>query len=445
MISIDTKENEIAILSLMLKDKDGRIEAINKLKVDYFSSDLHRRIFKTIANMEKEQKNIDLTLVIQEMDNLGLKKDGDITKVSNIYTSLSSIATLSQHIERLLEGYRSNEFKKKMYKFSISDKPLDTDGVINELAKIIEDKQVEEATTITMQEWLLNEVSERIELDKPKPMGILTGYRDLDKILKGIVPGSLVTLLARSGIGKTTFSIELTKKIATRNEPVTYFTLEMPPEQIYLKIVLTEAKLNIDNFISITKHSGRVIEDISGASNKISSLDINFSQERNIDKIVNLINYYVRKKNVKVFFIDYLNIVGSNISTSNTDILYNEMTAQLKQVALKTGAIIFLIAQSNRAVDKQQDKRPNVKDIKDSSSIEQNSDYIIALYRNLDFNNPVKRKELNDKGDLSYTKPNADVNPECFELIVLKNRHTGQCGTVYLKYLSNLGYLNWPY
>ncbi|NME94568.1 AAA family ATPase [Clostridium cochlearium] len=445
MISIDTKENEIAILSLMLKDKDGRIEAINKLKVDYFSSDLHRRIFKTIANMEKEQKNIDLTLVIQEMDNLGLKKDGDITKVSNIYTSLSSIATLSQHIERLLEGYRSNEFKKKMYKFSISDKPLDTDGVINELAKIIEDKQVEEATTITMQEWLLNEISERIELDKPKPMGILTGYRDLDKILKGIVPGSLVTLLARSGIGKTTFSIELTKKIATRNEPVTYFTLEMPPEQIYLKIVLTEAKLNIDNFISITKHSGRVIEDISGASNKISSLDINFSQERNIDKIVNLINYYVRKKNVKVFFIDYLNIVGSNISTSNTDILYNEMTAQLKQVALKTGAIIFLIAQSNRAVDKQQDKRPNVKDIKDSSSIEQNSDYIIALYRNLDFNNPVKRKELNDKGDLSYTKPNADVNPECFELIVLKNRHTGQCGTVYLKYLSNLGYLNWPY
>ncbi|MBE6057649.1 replicative DNA helicase [Clostridium sp.] len=445
MISIDTKENEIAILSLMLKDKDGRIEAINKLKVDYFSSDLHRRIFKTIANMEKEQKNIDLTLVIQEMDNLGLKKDGDITKVSNIYTSLSSIATLSQHIERLLEGYRSNEFKKKMYKFSISDKPLDTDGVINELAKIIEDKQVEEATTITMQEWLLNEVSERIELDKPKPMGILTGYRDLDKILKGIVPGSLVTLLARSGIGKTTFSIELTKKIATRNEPVTYFTLEMPPEQIYLKMVLAKAKLNIDNFISITKHSGRVIEDISGASNKISSLDINFSQERNIDKIVNLINYYVRKKNVKVFFIDYLNIVGSNISTSNTDILYNEMTAQLKQVALKTGAIIFLIAQSNRAVDKQQDKRPNVKDIKDSSSIEQNSDYIIALYRNLDFNNPVKRKELNDKGDLSYTKPNADVNPECFELIVLKNRHTGQCGTVYLKYLSNLGYLNWPY
>ncbi|CDI50311.1 replicative DNA helicase [Clostridium tetani] len=445
MISIDTKENEIAILSLMLKDKDGRIEAINKLKVDYFSSDLHRRLFKTIANMEKEQKNIDLTLVIQEMDNLGLKKDGDITKVSNVYTSLSSIATLSQHIEKLLEGYRSNEFKKKMYKFSTSDKPLDTDGVINELAKIIEDKQVEEATTITMQEWLLNEVSERIELDKPKPMGVLTGYRDLDKILKGIVPGSLVTLLARSGIGKTTFSIELTKKIAARNEPITYFTLEMPPEQIYLKMVLNEAKLNIDNFISITKHSGRVIEDISIASNKISSLDINFSQERNIDKIVNLINYYVRKKNIKVFFIDYLNIVGSNISTSNTDILYNEMTAQLKQVALKTGAIIFLIAQSNRAVDKQQDKRPNVKDIKDSSSIEQNSDYIIALYRNLDFNNPVKRKELNDKGDLSYTKPNADVNPECFELIVLKNRHTGQCGTVYLKYLSNLGYLNWAY
>ncbi|PSL96343.1 hypothetical protein C6C12_19175, partial [Clostridium botulinum] len=151
------------------------------------------------------------------------------------------------------------------------------------------------------------------------------------------------------------------------------------------------------------------------------------------------------KKNTKIFFIDYLNIVKSDIRTNSTDVLYNEITAELKQVALKTGAIIFLITQSNRSVDSQQDKRPNVKDIKDSSSIEQNSDYIIALYRSLDFNNPVKRKELRDKGELDYNKPNADFNPECFEVIVLKNRHTGECGTVYLKYLSNLGYLDWTY
>lgn len=442
---IDTRANEVEILNLMLRDKDSRIEAINTLKTDYFSTDLNQRLFKTIENMERNQENIDLTLVIQKMDSLGLRKDGDIVEISEIYNILSIPNTLNQHIEKLTEGYRSNEFKKKMYSFSLSDKPLDTDGVINELSKIIEDRQIEESSTITLQEWLLNEVSERIELDKPKPMGLLTGYRDLDKILKGIVPGSLVTLLARSGIGKTTFSTELTKKIACKGEAVTYFSLEMPPEQMYLKMVLSQAKLRVDDYISITRNSGKIVESLSIASNKISALNINFLQERNIDKIINLINYYVRKKNTKVFFIDYLNILGSNMNTSNTDILYNEITAELKQVALKTGSIIFLIAQSNRAVDKQQDKRPNVKDIKDSSSIEQNSDYIIALYRNLDFNNPTKRQELNDQGKINYRKPNADVNPECFELIVLKNRHTGECGTVYFKYLSNLGYLDWPY
>lgn len=441
---IDTRVNEIEILSLMLKEKNSRIEAVNTLKAEYFSTDLNQRLFKTIENMERNQENIDLTLVIQKMDSLGERKDGDIVEVSEIYNAFSTSNTLNQHIEKLIEGYKTNEFKKKMYNFSLTDKLLDTDGVINELSKIIEDRQVEESSTITLQEWLLNEVSERIELDKPKPMGLLTGYRDLDKILKGIVPGSVVTLLARSGVGKTTFSIELTKKIACKSEPVTYFSLEMPPEQIYLKMVLSQAKLRVEDYISITRNSSKVVENLSLASNKISALNINFSQERNIDKIINLINYYVRKRNIKVFFIDYLNIVGSNMNTSNTDILYNEITAQLKQVALKTGAIIFLIAQSNRAVDKQQDKRPNVKDIKDSSSIEQNSDYIIALYRNLDFNNPTKREELNSQGKIYYGKPNADVNPECFELIVLKNRHTGECGTVYLKYLSNLGYLDWP-
>ncbi|GAA0121728.1 replicative DNA helicase [Clostridium faecium] len=442
---IDTRANEVEILSLMLKDKDSRIEAINNLKADYFSTDLNQRLFKTIENMERTEENIDLTLVIQKMDSLGIKKDGDISQVSEIYSSFSSTETLNQHIEKLLNSYRSNEFKKKMYEFSLSDKALDTDGVINELSKIIEDKRIQDMTTITLQEWLLNEISERIELEKPKPMGVVSGYRDLDKILKGIVPGSIVTLLARSGVGKTTFSIELAKKIACNGELVTYFSLEMPPEQIYLKMVLSQAKLSMNDFISITRNSGKAVDEIAAASNKISVLNINFSQERNITKIINLINYYVRKKNTKVFFIDYLNIVGSNISTSNTDILYNEITAELKQVALKTGAIIFLIVQANRAVDNQQDKRPNLKDIKSSSSIEQNSDYIISLYRNLDFNSPTKREELFNKGKLDYSKPNADINPECFEAIVLKNRHTGECGTVPFKYLSNLGYLNWPY
>lgn len=445
MISlINTQENEIEILSLMLKDNDSRLEAINGLRADFFSVDLHKRLFKTIENMERKQENIDLTLVIQKMDSLGLRKDGDISQVSEIYNNFATSDTLKQHIEKLVDGYKSNEFKKKMYNFSLTDKTLDTDGVINELSKIIQDKQVEESSTIALQEWLLNEVGERIELDKPKPMGLLTGYRDLDKILKGIVPGSVVTLLARSGIGKTTFSIELTKKIAYKGEALTYFSLEMPPEQIYLKMVLSQAKLRVEDYVSITKNSTRVVDDLLMASVRISALNINFSQERKVEKIVNLINYYVRKKNIKVFFIDYLNIVKSDINTSNTDILYNEITAQLKQVALKTGAIIFLITQSNRAVDSQQDKRPNLKDIKSSSSIEQNSDYIIALYRNLDFNNPTKKEELNNQGKIQYGKPNADVNPECFELIVLKNRHTGECGTVYLKYLSNLGYLDWP-
>ncbi|KYH30735.1 replicative DNA helicase [Clostridium tepidiprofundi DSM 19306] len=262
-------------------------------------------------------------------------------------------------------------------------------------------------------------------------------------MLKGIVEGSLVTLLARSGIGKTTFALDLTKKIAIEGKSITYFSLEMPPEQMFLKMVLTQAKLKIEEYISITRYSEKIINDLSIASNKIAALNINFSKERDISKIVNLINYYVRKKKTKIFVIDYLNIVKSDIKTNNTDILYNEITAELKQVALKTGAIIFLVVQANRTVDSQADKRPNLKDIKSSSSIEQNSDYIISLYRNLDFNNPAKRKEAFDKGKIDYNKPNADVNPECFELIVLKNRHTGSCGTVYLKYLSNLGFLNW--
>ncbi|WP_153016381.1 DnaB-like helicase N-terminal domain-containing protein, partial [Clostridium tepidiprofundi] len=188
------------ILSCMLKDKDCRIEAINKLKAKCFSIDLNQRLFRTIEQMERNNKNIDLTLVLQEMDELGLRKDGDIFNVSEIYNNFSHKENLNKHIEKLLEGYRNNEFKKKMFNFIATDKVLDTDNVLNELSKIIEDRQTEDTSTITLQEWLVNEVGKRLELEKPQPLGILTGYRDLDRMLKGIVEGSLVTLLARSGI-----------------------------------------------------------------------------------------------------------------------------------------------------------------------------------------------------------------------------------------------------
>lgn len=441
----DTRANQLEILNLMLQDKDARIEALSILKVDYFSVDLAKRLFKTIEYMEKNSKKIDLVLVIQEMEGLGLKKDGDISNITEIYNQMTSISTLDAHIEKMIEGYRSNELKKKMFNYVNESNPLDADGVINDLSKIIEDKSTGDTTTIQLQEWLLNEVGKRLGFEKPQPLGLLTGYRDLDKILRGIVPGSIVTLLARSGVGKTTFSVELSKKIASKYEPITYFSLEMSPEQMYLKMVLSEAKLGIDDYLTITAHNTNAVNSISMASNKVSALNIKFSQERNIKKIVSLVNYYVRKTNTKVFIIDYLNIVQSDIITGNTDVLYNEITAELKQVALKTGSIIFLIVQANRTVDSQQDKRPNLKDIKSSSSIEQNSDYIISLYRNLDFNNPVKTKELYNEGKLDYNSPNADINPLCFELIVLKNRHTGEGGNVYLKYSSSSGYMNWSH
>ncbi|KQB76764.1 hypothetical protein AK964_21440 [Clostridium butyricum] len=109
----DTRANEVEILSLMLKDKDNRIEAINNLKAEYFSTDLNKRLFKAIEVMEHDQENIDLTLVLQKMDSLGIRKDGDMFNVSEIYSNSLDMGTLKEHIEKLVEGYRSNEFKKE--------------------------------------------------------------------------------------------------------------------------------------------------------------------------------------------------------------------------------------------------------------------------------------------------------------------------------------------
>ena len=146
---------------------------------------------------------------------------------------------------------------------------------------------------------------------------------------------------------------------------------------------------------------------------------------------------YKLQNSLDVVFVDYIN---KYIDFGDKDIMTNKLgkiSGMLKTLAMEEDICIVLMAQANRVVDKKGGdmaiEKIDSSDIQDSARIEQDSDQVIALYRNIKLDDKMYREALFKKGKLKYSSKNADENPECINAILIKNRH-GDRGTCALRW-----------
>ena len=161
------------------------------------------------------------------------------------------------------------------------------------------------------------------------------------------------------------------------------------------------------------------------------------STETDFNKFINEVKVYKLQNSLDVVFVDYIN---KYIDFSDKDIMTNKLgkiSGMLKTLAMEEDICIVLMAQANRVVDKKGGdmaiEKIDSSDIQDSARIEQDSDQVIALYRNIKLDDKMYREALFKKGKLKYSSKNADENPECINAILIKNRH-GDRGTCALRW-----------
>lgn len=422
---------EQEILGAMFKDSNLIIEAKNRIKAEMFLYSKHRRIYLGILEMVKEKLEIDLVTFLEHRKKVIGEMDG-VAYVSEIFACSVSSLAFNTKLKLLVDNY-----KKHLY-LKATDK-INGDMNLEEIESEIEEAKVKIHKCSLKKEIDINaQYDEYINwlYDENRDKGIKSGLLYVDKYLGNFQKGRLITIFARSGVGKTTFSLQLASNMALGGYKVFYGSAEMTRNQIFNKIAgsylsLSTKAIDDDSILKEDKDS------ISRFMANLINKKIYVSMETNFERFVNEIKVYKMQNSLDIVFVDYIN---KYIDFSDKDLMTNRLgkiSGVLKTLAMEEDICIVLLAQANRMVDKRGGDIPLEKidssDIQDSARIEQDSDQVIALYRNIKLDDRVYRDMMFRQGKLRYNSKNADENPECMNVVVIKNRH-GSRGTCALRW-----------
>ena len=214
---------------------------------------------------------------------------------------------------------------------------------------------------------------------------VTSGFADIDKRLRGFQRTDLVILAARPSMGKTAFAINVATNAAKAGNRVAVFSLEMSAEQLLIRAIADETGINSHNIQSGTINR-QEFESAVAASDRIKELPLHIDGAAGITPAylrTELRRLMRREGPVDLVVVDYLQLMSSGSgrrqNSRNDDV--SEITRASKQIAKELGVPIIMLSQLSRAVEQREDKRPQLADLRDSGSIEQDADVVLFLYR----------------------------------------------------------------
>lgn len=318
-----------------------------------------------------------------------------------------------------------NELEKKVYNLSLQDYKSDfktgKEVLISTLELIRDNKANHEAGTIK---------------------GIDTGFEGLNEATTGFNGGELIVIGARPSMGKTALILSMTLKILASGKGVAIFSLEMPAEQLMLRMMSARGRIAFQDL-----RSGNLIEQdlekLTLTTNELcdkANLYIDDGNDLSIASLRSKVRKLtLRDNSVKIIIIDYLQLMeGANTTNdSKRHEVVAEISRGLKKLAREINMPIIALSQLNRGLESRTDKRPILADMRESGAIEQDADIIIFLYRDEIYKErlskemaqeQIKKGKPKNQIEIYKAKPIEDV-----ELILAKNRN-GETKTVHIKF-----------
>ena len=253
--------------------------------------------------------------------------------------------------------------------------------------------------------------------------GVKTGFSNLDSYLVELGKGDFVLVGARPGMGKTAMALNLATNIAKGSKKtVCFFSLEMSAEQLVNRILASEAMVDSQK-LRTGMLTSEDWEHLANAAAALSTCEILIDDTTNINP-VQMKGKLRRVKNLGLVVIDYLGLMQSSKRTENRVQEISDITRNLKILAKELGIPVICCAQLSRGTEGRTDKRPQLSDLRDSGSIEQDADIVMFIYR------PDYPGYQGAGADASA--PTSTANTA--EIIIAKNRH-GAVGTAHMRWM----------
>lgn len=273
-------------------------------------------------------------------------------------------------------------------------------------------------------------------MGEPMLLGATTGWRSLDDVMGGYIPGQLVVLAGRPGMGKTTCGTSSAWQCAASGTGALYFSLEMGRDDLAARLV-TDVAFQRGRPIAYSAVKRGYVSDPqmesllrADALLKTLPLELDYSARLSVAEVSARVlaakrNLATRGVDLRVVFVDYLKLLrASDRYQGNRVYEVGEITAGLRAIAKEQGVCIVLLAQLNRGVESREDKRPQLSDLRESGDIEADADAVLFVYREAYYLTATSEYKEGDPNALARY----DLVRDRLEIIAAKNRNGATVG-----------------
>jgi replicative DNA helicase len=398
-------EAEVSVLGGVLLDNEALNRVLEVMKEGDFYRENHRKIFSAILHLYQQSEPVDLITLAETLKKRdALEEVGGIEYLNSLVNSVPTAANIAYYAKIVKEKSilrklinRSTEIINQVYGVSGEVDDL-LDQAERSIFEIGEDRF--RPSFYPLKDIIKSSFKtiERLYEKRQLITGVPTGFTRLDELTSGLQPSDLIIVAGRPSMGKTALALNISQHAAIESGiPSAIFSLEMAKEQLALRMLCSEAKVDAhrlrSGFLSesdwprLTRAAGSLseaalfIDDSPG----ISALEMRAKSRR-----------LKAEHNIGLIVVDYLQLMRGRADSDTREQEISDISRSLKSLAKELNLPVIALSQLNRRVEERGDKRPQLADLRESGAIEQDADLIIFLYRDEVYNksedNPNKGK-----------------------------------------------------
>ena len=414
-------DSEQSVLGGLLLHNDSWDRVVNILSTNDFYQASHRIIYDAIVNLLEHDKPADILTVKEQVikthDEDSIGGFAYLAQIADNTPTVSNIETYAKHVRELSVYRQLIKIGREIAETAFQPKDIE----VNELLDLSEKKIFEIAEQVSRNKIDLTNIKDIIkdvvnrvhEMQEKKGFkGTETGFEELDKLTSGLQNGDLIIIAGRPSMGKTSLSMNIVEHVAIHNSiPVAVFSLEMPTEQLVIRMISSFGRID-----SSKLRDGDMTEvDWNSFNHAVRAFEENTIL---IDETPSITPTEIRAKcrrlkrqypDLGLVMVDYLQLMTVHGKAENRVQEISEISRSLKSLAKEINVPVIAISQLNRGVESRtktsKGRMPQMADLRESGSIEQDADIIGFIYRDeLYHDDAYTNPEEVGKADLRISK-----------------------------------------
>jgi replicative DNA helicase len=381
---------EQSTLGGMLLSQEAVAEVFEQVKAADFYAPKHELIFEAIVNLYSKGEPTDVITVTDE-----LVKSGNLVRAggADYLHTLTSIVPTAASSAFYAAIVKEKSILRHLVEVGtrIAQMGYSNEGEVEDLVNSAQAEVYSVARANAADEFStlgdsLQAAIDDIELAQNRGgelVGVPTGFAELDELTHGLHPGQLIIVAARPAVGKSTLAVDFIRNAAIRfNKPAIFFSLEMGRSEIAMRMLSAETSIPLQSMRKgmVDNSDWTKIVSVRGLLNS-APLYIDDSPNLTLVEIRAKCRRLVKQYGLKLIVIDYLQLLTSGKKVESRQQEVSEFSRSLKLLAKELNLPVMAISQLNRQSEQTKDKKPDISQLRESGSLEQDADVIILLHR----------------------------------------------------------------